>query len=350
MKHSNRKTLHIAVTGINACDNPGPGIGVARSLKEVADVDVCISGLAYDAMEPGIYMDQFVDQAFLIPYPKAGIEELFNRLIYIKQSHGMDMVIPTLDSELPLYMALQERLLKQGIHAFLPSPEQFALRGKDRLQEAAACSGICSPVQEAVHSFEELAIATGKIGFPVMVKGAIYDAYHVENLDEAVTAFSRIVARFGYPVIVQQAIRGEQMNVICVGDGDGDSLGMVGVKKMSTTEKGKIWTGVTIHNDRVMEATRQFVQKTKWRSAFEMECIVDDEQVYLIEVNPRFPAWVYFATGIGINLPERMMRKTLGQSYSQSTSYASGQLYVRYTQERICDMSRFQNMVTRGQS
>lgn len=55
--------LTIAISGINATDNPGPGTGVARSLREADDLDVRIIGLAYDAMEPGIYMDWLVEIA-----------------------------------------------------------------------------------------------------------------------------------------------------------------------------------------------------------------------------------------------------------------------------------------------
>ena len=58
-------TLFVGISGINAVDNPGPGIGVARSLKEDKDLNVRIVGLAYDAMEPGIYMDWIVDKSFL---------------------------------------------------------------------------------------------------------------------------------------------------------------------------------------------------------------------------------------------------------------------------------------------
>ena len=40
----------IAVTGINAIDNPGSGVGVIRSIRECEDFDVRIIGLAYESM------------------------------------------------------------------------------------------------------------------------------------------------------------------------------------------------------------------------------------------------------------------------------------------------------------
>jgi len=76
----------------------------------------------------------------------------------------------------------------------------------------------------------------------------------------------------------------------------------------------------------------------------------DSETVYLIKINPRFPAWVYFATGVGVNLPAMLLRCALGEQVAGAEEYAAGKLYIRYTEERICDMARFQSLVTRGES
>ena len=80
-------TLKIGVSGINNIDNPGPGIGVARSLKEDSGLDVRILGLAYDAMDPGLYMDWVVDKGFLLPYPSGSGEEILARLFEIRERH-----------------------------------------------------------------------------------------------------------------------------------------------------------------------------------------------------------------------------------------------------------------------
>jgi len=339
--------IFVAVTGINASDNPAPGIGVARSLK---GQNVKIAGLAYDAMEPGIYMDWLIDKSFLIPYPSAGSEALMERLLYIKQHFGLDVVVPTLDSELPFFIKYRSELEHHGIKTCLPSEEQFRLRSKERLAAIAEQSGLQAPKQAIVTSYNELAKAVQEIGLPVMVKGTLYKAYRAHTLEEAMAYFGKIVAQWGYPVIVQQAVTGEEMNVIGVGDGAGNLPGRVAVKKMSVTELGKIWTGVTIQHPGLLEATHRFVATSRWRGAFEMECIVDQDTVYLIEINPRFPAWVYFATGVGINLPIMLLKLALGETVETAGEYQAGKLYIRYTDEQICDMSRFQNIVTRGES
>jgi carbamoyl-phosphate synthase large subunit len=151
-------------------------------------------------------------------------------------------------------------------------------------------------------------------------------------------------------VILQKVVRGEEMNVIGVGDGTGGDLGLVAIKKLWTTSLGKIWTGVTIKNQALLDAAKRFVREYKWKGAFELECIVDSNRLYLIEINPRFPAWVYFSTGVGVNLPSRLVRAALGMDVERGSDYEAGRLYVRYTYEVVTDMSAFQSIVMRGET
>ncbi len=340
----------VGITGINAIDNPGPGIGIAKSLKEDPELSVQIVGLAYDAMEPGIYMDWIVDSAFLLPYPSGDYRAYLERLRYIRAQTGLNFLFPVLDAELPLYIKYQKALEAEGIRTFLPSLEQYKLRGKDRLEEVAQTIGITAPRSAVVTSYEELARAAEDIGFPLMVKGVFYKAYKAFSLPEAASYYSKIAAEWGYPIIVQQVVTGEEMNVVAAGDGNGNALGMVGIKKTWITELGKIWTGVTIKNDRLLAAAQAFIERYRWKGAFELECIVDleNDTVYLIEINPRFPAWSYFATGVGVNIAANIVRSALGLPVTVA-DYEPGKLYIRFTDDFVVDMDVFQKMMLRGE-
>ncbi len=342
--------LSIGVSGINAVDNPGPGVPVARSLKEDAGLRAHIIGLAYDAMEPGLYMDWVVDKSFLLPYPSGDGEGLFKRLLDIRQRQGLDLVIPNLDAELPFYIQHADALAAQGIRTFLPTLEQFKLRGKDRLQDIADRIGLDLPRTRVIHSLGQLMTAVDELGLPVMVKGSLYKAHRCATLPEAVSHFHQLVAEWGYPIIVQQVVAGDELNVVGLGDGEGGSLGQVAIKKLSVTALGKIWTGVTVHHAGMLAATERFIREFHWRGPFELECMVQGDRVHLIEVNPRFPAWVYFATGVGLNLPARLARRCLGQPTPATSEYAAGKLFVRYTYEVVTDLDVFQKAVTRGET
>jgi carbamoyl-phosphate synthase large subunit len=344
------KPIYVGVSGINAVDNPGPGIGVARSLKEDSGLDVKIVGLAYDAMEPGLYMDWVVDKSFIMPYPSSGGEALLERLFYVKETYGLDHVIPNLDSELPFYIRYADKLREAGIGVFLPTLDQFRLRGKDKLVQLSEEIGLKLPRTRVILSPQMLNEALDEIGLPVMVKGCFYKAYRCYTRYEAVAHFNELVAEWGYPVIVQEVVAGDELNVIGLGDGEGHSLGMVGIKKIWVTALGKMWTGVTVKNEPMLAAAKQFANVCRWRGPFELECIASGNDVYLIEINPRFPAWVYLATGVGLNLPSRLLRCSMGLPVEPSDGYAAGKLFVRYSYDLVTDMAAFQNAITRGEN
>ena len=342
-------SAHIGITGVNAVDNPGPGVGVARSLKEAPDLDAHLIGLAYDAMEPGVYMDWLFERAFLLPYPSAGHEAFLERMRYIRAATDMNILVPNLDAELPLLIRYGRELEAIGVRMLLPTEEQFTLRAKEHLPEVARKIGLKAPETRVVHSPQELLEGVRELGLPVMVKGVFYGAYRAYTEQEAIGYFHQLVAEWGYPVLVQQVITGEELNVVSVGDGEGGSFGAVGLRKMWVTRLGKIWTGVTVRHEGMLQATERFVATYRWRGPFELECMLQDDDLYLIEINPRFPAWCYFATGVGVNLPARLIRYLSGEEPERSSDYEPGKLYIRYTYELISDMEPFQHMITRGE-
>ena len=342
--------IKVAVTGINAGDNPAPGLGVAKSLKQDPGLECRIIGLACDALDPGIYVDGLVDRAYLIPYPGGDCAGMLARLLYVHEREGLDVVVPTLDSELPFFITHRELLAGHGIHCLVPDWEQLGLRSKPRLAEAAAAAGVATPRQCLVRTEAELDAAVRAIGLPVMIKGAMYNALHAATPAAAREHFRTLAARWSTPLICQAVVRGEGLNVAGVGDGNGGVLGLVAVRKMTVTGLGKIWTGVTIAHAGLLAATRAFVAHARWRGAFEMECIVDGDQVHLIEINPRFPAWIYLSAAVGTNLPAMLVRSALERSVEPAPPCPAGRLYVRYTEDRVFDMAVLQQLITRGET
>ena len=77
--------------------------------------------------------------------------------------------------------------------------------------------------------------------------------------------YRKLVSEWGYPVIVQQTVLGDERNVVGVGDGEGNSLGLVGVRKTSVTSLGKVWSAVTVRNVPMLTAAERFVSQFRWR-------------------------------------------------------------------------------------
>ena len=342
--------ITIAVTGLNNTDNPGPGVPVIRSLKESTEFDTRIIGLVYETLEPGIYMDGLCDKIFQIPYPSTGSDELLNRIEEIHRSEKIDVLIPNFDSELFSFMKNSDRLHSIGIHTFLPTLKQFQERDKDQLPEYGEKYGIKVPASINLGSQSQISEIKGKFEYPVMVKGKFYDAYVANNLEQVKQAFTKISSKWGLPVIIQEFVKGTEVNVIALGDGLGNTIAAVPMRKQYITDKGKAWGGITLSDDKMLALTRSLISQTHWRGGMELELIkTANGEYYLIEINPRIPAWVYLAVGAGQNIPEALVKLALGYDVAPMNTYISGKMFVRYSYDIIVDLEKFEAIAMNGE-
>ena len=337
-----KQKITLAVTGLNNTDNPGPGVPVIRGAKESEDFDVRVIGLVYENLEPGIYMEGLCDRIFQIPYPSAGSDELIERVEWIHQQEKIDMLIPNFDAELFSFMKNEKRLFDKGIHTFLPTINQFQEREKDKLPEYGKKYGVKVPGSINLGSFSQIKEIEEKMEHPVMVKGQFYDAYVAANEEQAKQAFHKLAAKWGLPVIAQEFVKGTEVNVIALGDGKGNTIAAVPMRKQYITDKGKAWGGITLADNKMMELTSMIIQKTKWKGGMELELIkTNNGEYFLIEINPRIPAWVYLAVGAGQNIPDALIKLALGWDVKPMTSYKIGKMFVRYSYDMIVDLEKF---------
>lgn len=346
----NRRPLTVAVTGLNATDNPAPGVGVIRALREEAIAGDRVVGLAYDALDPGAYAADLAREVFMIPYPSQGLDAFLSRLEYVHQRVGLDVVIPTLDAELPSFIDIAPRLAEMGIGTCLPTRAQLDLRAKTHLAVLGERAGISVPRTAVLAGPEDLLRVHERVPYPFFVKGQYYGATLATTYEEAIGAYYAVVAQWGLPVLVQQRVPGEEFDVVGVGDGDGDLLGAVPMKKLMLTDKGKGWAGITVKDPNLIQLARDFVRATRWRGPFEVEVMRDHQGRYqLIEVNPRFPAWVYLSVGAGMNLPRVAALLAAGERPAAREDYQVGAMFVRISLDQIARLDDFQSLVTTGE-
>ena len=346
-----KRQINIAVTGLNAIDSPGPGIPVIRALRESKVFDVRIIGLAYESLEPGIYMHDLVDKTYQIPLPTSGKENLLNRLTYINNLESIDVIIPNFDAELFNFIKLADVLEKElQIKTFLPTLEQFEARHKVNLEAYGKKHGIKIPKSKTITSYAEITALSDEFTYPVVVKGKFYDASVAYTPEQVVNYFNKISSKWGLPIIIQEFIQGQEVNVTALGDGKGNMIGAVPMRKQYITDKGKAWSGISIDDKKMMDMARNLFKSSQWKGGMELEIIrTDNEEYYLIEINPRFPAWVYLAVGCGQNHPEALVRMALGEDVQPYETYDVGKMFVRYSYDMIVELDEFMKISTLGE-
>ena len=345
-----KKKIVIAVTALNAIDSPGPGVAVIRAIRECEDFNVKIIGLSYESLEPGIYMHDLVDKTYQIPYPSAGTDSLLGRLIHINEIEKLDVIIPNFDAELFNFIKLKDKLKEMGISTFLPDLDQFEARDKVKLYDFGKKNDLKIPADKIIFEAKDLVKVAETIGYPMVVKGKFYDAIIANTLEQAEKAFYKIQAKWGLPIIVQEFINGTEINIAALGDGEGNTVSVVPMRKLYITDKGKAWAGITLDDNSYIELAKKFIKATKWRGGCELEVMQTSDGIsYIMEVNPRFPAWIYLTAAAGQNQPASLVKLALGEKVKPFTEYEVGKIFVRYAWDLITNINEFQKISGTGE-
>ncbi len=342
--------ITVAITGLNNTDNPGPGVPVIRGIRDSGDFDVRIVGLAYENLEPGIFMPGVADKTYQVPYPSEGTNVLVQRILEIHKKDPIDVLIPNFDAELYAFMRSEKVLEEAGIKTFLPTLEQFEERHKSNLPEFGEKYDLLVPFSKPITRIDEIDKLKENFEYPLMVKGKFYDAYLAYNEEQVRMNYNKISAKWGLPVIIQEFIKGTEVNVVALGDGQGNTIGAVPMRKQYITDKGKAWSGITLDDPKLLDLTRKIIEATKWRGGMELELVKSSKnELFIIEINPRIPAWVYLAVGAGQNLPEALVKLALGEKVLPFTSYQVGKMFIRYSYDLITDLKEFEKLSTLGE-
>ncbi|MFD2144736.1 hypothetical protein [Mucilaginibacter antarcticus] len=102
----------------------------------------------------------------------------------------------------------------------------MAARDKVNLYEFGKQYGFSVPADMMVNNLQDLSKAGEKLGYPLVVKGKYYEAYVNHTADVAQKSFHLLSAKWGLPVIAQQFIKGTEINIAGLGDGEETPLAL----------------------------------------------------------------------------------------------------------------------------
>ena len=341
----------IAVSGLHRGENPQPGAGIVRSLRRRFP-DAHIVGLSYDVMESGIYVENGPDEAHLMPYPTAGGAALLDRIDSIRKRTPFDLFIPTLDSEIEVFSGLSDQLIQRGIRTCLPKVEVLKRRAKQHLPALVETCGVRIPETRIVPDLQAAYRAAGELGYPLVVKGPFYEAKIVHNMAQLTAAASHLLAEWGHPLILQGFVSGSEFNVLGVGDGAGGWFGHCCLRKTQLSDKGKGLSGITVNDSRLSNLCADLIRELKWPGPFEIELIREEstDDYMLIEINPRFPAWVDFPSMLGVNFAALLVDMLqLDRVPEPLPSCKPGSFYIRHQIEVVGDINRYAGLL-KGES
>lgn len=341
----------IAVSGLDRGESPHSGGAVIESIRARMP-QARIIGISYDAMETGLYAQgpDRVEAAYLFPYPATSAEEFLARIREVHENEGVSLIIPTLDSELQKFVTLRSDLEDMGINIVVPSEKSLRARDKSALGVLGKRMGLPAPATFAAGDPATLARYALRITYPCYVKGTLYGAHFVNNEAQLYEAFAAIHAMWGAPVLVQEAIYGEEYMIGGVGDGRGGLVCHCALRKLRRSKLGKGYGGVVVDDPSIDEISQRLVSELEWDGPFEIELIKPrGRQHHLFEINPRFPAWISFPAKLGCNMPAYVAERMLGLSPEIPTMLPAGKMFFRHCEDLVADIADVAAISVRGE-
>jgi diaminopimelate decarboxylase len=301
--------LRIYISGVHGGVNPSPGVGIARSLRE-AFPEAHLVAVDYSSRSSGLCWPDF-DEAVVRPGWQTIDLESHVAYVASRLEQGAIWI-----SGLDLEIQLLAKRIRSRRRLPLPFSPAITMAVKPPVKIGAALGFGIPPFHPVGSSSEEdLGRFCRRHGWPLWVKGTHYDAVPIWSWQEARPVMDQLAEAWGGrdQLFIQAHVEGQDVTMAFAA-WKGVLLGSAFLEKLDRTQQGKVWAGRISRVPADMKRRlRRLVRLTAWSGGGEIECVRDARgTVWLLECNPRFPAWIYGATQAGYNLPARLVEAMTG--------------------------------------
>ena len=223
---------------------------------------------------------------------------------------------------------LTESLMKMGVKILGTKAEDVdAAEDRELFDEILEKTGIPRAAGGTVFTAEEAKEVANRLGYPVLVRPSyvlggqgMKIAFNDEEIEEFIGIINRIAQ--DHPILVDKYLQGKEIEVDAVCDGT-DIL-IPGI--MEHIERTGIHSGDSISvypaptisepvKEMIVEYTKRLAQALHVIGLINIQFIVMDEQVYVIEVNPRSSRTVpYISKVTGIPIVDLATKVIIGET------------------------------------
>jgi diaminopimelate decarboxylase len=301
-------SLTIFVSGLYSGTNPQPGVGISRSLRKGFPAAKLV-GVEYSNRCSGVHWEDFDDIWLQRPWTEMDLSHHAAEIG--KRLDAGSLWISSIDLEI---LWLGEAF--PGGHANLLTPSASAL---SRVAKPAipAHSGLAVRIPEFVTtelSDWELHAFCREHDWKVWLKGPYYEAVRIacwSDLEHWRKVLSKAWAT--EKLFLQSHVTGYEESYM-LSAYRGRLLDCVHMRKRDVTELGKTWAGDAYPVEGpVRQKIAEIIRDLDWTGGAELEMVRDaDDELWLLEWNPRFPAWVHGSTIAGHNLPAELVSGASG--------------------------------------
>jgi carbamoyl-phosphate synthase large subunit len=249
------------------------------------------------------------DEAFLVP--RCDDPAFVPEMLRICREQRVDLVVPTLDPELPVYAAARDRFAAVGTTVAVSSPDVVAIAGdKQRTHDWLVANGFPTVRQGSVAQ-----VLQDPDGWPLplVVKprfgSASIGVTFVQTYDELQRAAAIPDA------VVQTRACGHEHTVVVLAARDGTCLATVPRRRLEV-RAGEVSKAVTVRSPELQELTAKLCEALPGAyAALNVQVFMSEDRrdLAVIELNARFGGGFPLALAAGANFPRALVQDVRSQ-------------------------------------
>lgn len=282
--------MHVLIT------SAGRRTTLVKSFREVTNAGGCkVFAGDMDGLAPSLYL---ADEAVRLP-PVLSDEYIPFLLDYVTEQ-GIKLVVPTIDTELPVFAENADRFASRGCRLLISSPELI---------------GACRDKWNTFNFFDRLGVRTPRSWLPEDVEGAdLPEELFVKPRDGSASIHTYATQRGALDTIlqrvpnaiVQERIEGREITIDAFLDFDGTPIHYVPRTRIKTVG-GESVQGVTISEPGLgewLEGLLEIIGRMGGIGPMCLQAFLTDREFVLFEINPRFGGGYPLGRAAGGDYPE----------------------------------------------
>lgn len=304
-------------------------------VKDLADGPYEIFSGDIDPYAVGLYL---VPEPRRMILPRGEAPDFVDRIIEICRRLKIDVLIPTVDTELlPLARRLDE-LKSIGTETVIASRETLEVcLDKWKLHER--CEG---SVRVPATSVVDAGFDAGSVELPVIVKPRTGSGSRGIRLVSGRDEFESL--EHDGSLLAQELLPGPEFSLDVFADRSGEVLAVVPRERLKV-DSGIAVTGRTTHDEALEKFGADVARLIGLNTVANVQAKEAVEGVpALLEVNPRFPGTMPLTIASGIDMPKLAVDEALGRDLPDGPLPFKDVAMVRHLEEHIFDFSEIEKM------
>lgn len=251
-------------------------------------------------------------------------------LLDLVAANRIDLLVPTIDTELPKLAAARDRFADRGCIALISSPNVIAT-GRDKIltYERLSAAGIDTPRTWLAAEV----LKRRRHRFPYQIKPRYGSAGKGNRRIDDVPSLRHWAERVPEPV-VQEFVPGDEFTLDVYAGLNGRVRCVVPRQRLEVRD-GEVQKARIVKDDALIEIGRRVVESLgDCIGLITVQCIRTPRgRIRVIEINPRFGGGAPLAIRAGADFPRWLMAERLGRRpHIGPNAYRDGMVMLRYDQ------------------